>query len=157
MYALDVLGVVTLMPGTRRGVLGTRVRRQRLGISTLLGAAAGSNFLGNSEVGFHEAIHMLFGGLGYLRCFQSLRKAHHRMMPCTYVRCVGIQTSSRVWASHQGRHTFDAGHGSSIGRPGQLPTAATRTRGNTATASSITACQAGCVTAACTSSARWGV
>ena len=59
MYALDVLGVVTLMPGTRRGVLGTRVRRQRLGISTLLGAAAGSNFLGNSEVGFQLAVHML--------------------------------------------------------------------------------------------------
>jgi hypothetical protein len=58
MYALDVLGVVTLMPGTRRGVLGTRVRRQRLGISTLLGAAAGSNFLGNSEVGFKRVVHM---------------------------------------------------------------------------------------------------
>ena len=55
MYALDVLGVVTLVPGARRGVLGTRVRRQRLGISTLLGAAAGSNFLGNSEVGLEDS------------------------------------------------------------------------------------------------------
>ena len=74
MYALDVLGVVTLVPGARRGVLGTRVRRQRLGISTLLGAAAGSNFLGNSEVGFKTAVRMLLGGLGHLQCFQSIAK-----------------------------------------------------------------------------------
>jgi hypothetical protein len=74
MYALDVLGVVTLMPGTRRGVLGTRVRRQRLGISTLLGAAAGSNFLGNSEVCFCKAIHMLVCGLGFLQCIQPTAK-----------------------------------------------------------------------------------
>lgn len=50
MYALDVLGVVSLVPGTRRDILGARVRRSRLGISTLLGATAGSNFLGNPEV-----------------------------------------------------------------------------------------------------------
>lgn len=50
MYALDVLGIVTLVPGTRRNILAARMRRSRLGVSILLGAAAGSNFLGNPEV-----------------------------------------------------------------------------------------------------------
>ncbi len=50
MYALDVLAVVTLVPATRRPILGARMRRSRMGISILLGAAAGHTFMGNPEV-----------------------------------------------------------------------------------------------------------
>lgn len=50
MYALEVLGLMTLLPHTRRAVLGARMRRNRLGVSILLGAAAGTAFMGNSEV-----------------------------------------------------------------------------------------------------------
>lgn len=61
LYALDVLHIASLVPYTRRAIVGASVNN-RSGMAILLSAAGGHAFLSEPEVRETEAAHQ---GLGF--------------------------------------------------------------------------------------------